>query len=726
MRKAAERVEDAEPAWRNYVIPRATLSHQIDGGVGRAMVNGGRRVSVEQLWDLGGNSKWKMRSQLEKLLCLLSACLFVFMAAAITISVLLYLDRQSISSSRLSGMSRHPSRDGFMASLLAVREKRETIDDLENKAEVCTSRDCALAAGNILSSMDTSVDPCEDFYTYACGRWIRENPIPDFLSRWGRFDQMERDVSYDLRGILEEKIKKGEAESIKKMKTFYRACMELPTKDEGESITPLLSDLRLFLGGWPMTMADGEWNPDGFSWLHTVARMRGTLGLGPLVTSYVHADEKNNTNSFFFIDQPWLGVDREVLLHPEYYGAILSGYKDYILDVAQVVSIYEGVNKSREELGPYVDDIIRFETELAMRISSAVKRREPSWMYKPMTLRELQNITDIAVVDGADWENYTNTVLSIAGMKVTKDSTIFAPETEYLKHLLVLLDATDPVIVGDEGNGKNQAHSQTKWVSAYVLHKQLGMAFPYTLTLVDTPGFGDTEGMKRDDELKNQIEQFFSHGGYFGVDQLDGVALERMELLRKGHAAVRQHGGELLTGLMGVKQVGQSTEEERSNANSFSSDDNESEYENAASALPPEISLPSHFMTPNDNHFLTELSEGFKREMVKFQELIKEAHACMHRIDEIALRPNPIEITNYIEMLIRKEFHEEQPGFSQRIKYLEEARRKSEVARAVLESYDPNDMEWDITMFDTDEPNEGELIKKPMRKLFQKLIKLFS
>ncbi|CAG0882771.1 unnamed protein product [Darwinula stevensoni] len=281
-------------------------------------------------------------------------------------------------------------------------------------------------------------------------------------------------------------------------------------------------------------------------------------------------------------------------------------------------------------------------------------------------------------------------------------------------------------LIGDEGNGKNQAQSQTKWVSAYVLHKQLGMAFPYTLTLVDTPGFGDTKGMKRDDELKNQIEQFFSHGGYFGVDQLDGVALERMELLRKGHASVRQHGGEWLTGWMGAREVGQRPEEERSNASSLSSDENESEYENAASALPPEISLPPHVRTPDDDHLLTVLSEGFKREMGKFQELIKEAHASMHRIDEIALRPNPIEITNYIEMLIRKEFQEEQPGHSQRIKYLEEARRKSEVAKAVLESYDPNDMEWDITMFDTDEPNEGEFKKKPMRKLFKKLTNLFS
>ncbi|CAG0894928.1 unnamed protein product [Darwinula stevensoni] len=70
---------------------------------------------------------------------------------------------------------------------------------------------------------------------------------------------------------------------------------------------------------------------------------------------------------------------------------------------------------------------------------------------------------------------------------------------------------------------KNQAFSQTEGISAYVLHKQPENIIPYTLTVIDTPGFGDTGGLKKDEELRNQIKEFFSHGGYFGVDQLDGV-----------------------------------------------------------------------------------------------------------------------------------------------------------------------------------------------------------
>ncbi|CAG0903456.1 unnamed protein product [Darwinula stevensoni] len=79
------------------------------------------------------------------------------------------------------------------------------------------------------------------------------------------------------------------------------------------------------------------------------------------------------------------------------------------------------------------------------------------------------------------------------------------------------------MLVTNEGIGRSQAWSQTKWITAYVLHKDEGFALPYTLTLIDTPGFGDTDGIHADKELREQIHEFFLKGGKFGVDQLDGI-----------------------------------------------------------------------------------------------------------------------------------------------------------------------------------------------------------
>ncbi|CAG0894927.1 unnamed protein product [Darwinula stevensoni] len=78
-------------------------------------------------------------------------------------------------------------------------------------------------------------------------------------------------------------------------------------------------------------------------------------------------------------------------------------------------------------------------------------------------------------------------------------------------------------LVVNEENENFEAHSQTNWISAYVLHKQEGISLPYTLTVIDTPGFGDSEGKKKDEELLKQIREFLSHGEYFGLEKLSGI-----------------------------------------------------------------------------------------------------------------------------------------------------------------------------------------------------------
>ncbi|XP_057365080.1 uncharacterized protein LOC130685823 [Daphnia carinata] len=64
--------------------------------------------------------------------------------------------------------------------------------------------------------------------------------------------------------------------------------------------------------------------------------------------------------------------------------------------------------------------------------------------------------------------------------------------------------------VRNEGNGRNQAHSQTSSVTAYTIHHQEGMAVPYSITIIDTPGYGDTRGIERDKEITAKIHRFLT------------------------------------------------------------------------------------------------------------------------------------------------------------------------------------------------------------------------
>ena len=69
----------------------------------------------------------------------------------------------------------------------------------------------------------------------------------------------------------------------------------------------------------------------------------------------------------------------------------------------------------------------------------------------------------------------------------------------------------------------DQTRSQTKCITAYTFHKDEDSPLPYTLTVIDTPGFGDTGGVERDKEIVKQIKDFFSIRGDEGIDQLHGI-----------------------------------------------------------------------------------------------------------------------------------------------------------------------------------------------------------
>ncbi|XP_051899675.1 uncharacterized protein LOC127585959 [Pristis pectinata] len=72
-----------------------------------------------------------------------------------------------------------------------------------------------------------------------------------------------------------------------------------------------------------------------------------------------------------------------------------------------------------------------------------------------------------------------------------------------------------------EETGKSQAESQTSSITAYQLHHQKGFKIDYSLTIIDTPGFGDTRGMSRDQQITDHIREFFTSPQ--GVDQIDAV-----------------------------------------------------------------------------------------------------------------------------------------------------------------------------------------------------------
>src|ERR1700730_11430058 len=78
------------------------------------------------------------------------------------------------------------------------------------------------------TAMDRTIDPCSDFYTYSCGAWIKNNPIPPDQASWDTYGKLADENRAQLRAILEEEAKTGNPldAATQKIGDYYATCID--------------------------------------------------------------------------------------------------------------------------------------------------------------------------------------------------------------------------------------------------------------------------------------------------------------------------------------------------------------------------------------------------------------------------------------------------------------------------------------------------------------------
>ncbi|KAK5639438.1 hypothetical protein RI129_011930 [Pyrocoelia pectoralis] len=226
---------------------------------------------------------------------------------------------------------------------------------LAGKGQLCVTTQCVNTASRILRAMDKTVDPCKDFYQYACGGWIRSNPVPDWTATWDRLAELRELLIEQMRQLLEvgdgSLNKTSESSGVRKARIMYRTCMD--ADKVGQSLDPLGKILKAM----GLHEHPSLFNNTDFDWLFTIAKARRLLGVSLLYGFNVAEDVRNSSTNKIVIEQTAPGFGERYLLNPQKFSAEIKHYKLYIL--AMLKEYGTKFNDS------FADNVISFSTEIA-------------------------------------------------------------------------------------------------------------------------------------------------------------------------------------------------------------------------------------------------------------------------------------------------------------------------------------------------------------------------
>jgi putative endopeptidase len=281
------------------------------------------------------------------------------------------------------------------------------------------AREFPYTPGLDVSAMDRQAEPCEDFYQYACGGWMKNNPIPADQARWSVYGKLAQDNQRYLWGILDDlaKRKEGRNANQQKIGDYFGACMDeraieqrgaAPLRPYFDQIGAMHSrrDLPRVLARLHLELADpalffGFGSSQDFADSSRVIAFASAGGLGlPDRDSYLKTDAKSKQ------------VRAKYLTH--------------------IVNTFKLLGETPALAQRHADQVMDMETTLAKASLTRVDKRNPYKLFHKMNGKRLQALTP-----GFDWHAY------LAGIGLPEVDTFNVTEPAFFKALARMWSSQD-------------------------------------------------------------------------------------------------------------------------------------------------------------------------------------------------------------------------------------------------------------------------------------------
>ena len=239
-----------------------------------------------------------------------------------------------------------------------------------------------------ITSMDKTIDPCVDFYTYACGNWMKKNPVPPDESSWGAYSKLQDENLLQLRGILETAANPSADRSPvqQKIGDYYASCVDEKAVEEA-GVSPLNKPLQKI---------------DSLHSKRDLAELVGQMvDEGVLFEFGSQQDFRDATQVIAGLDQGGLGLpDRDYYLKTDRKSVDLR--KAYVTHVQKMLEL---LGDKPAVAAQDARTVMRIETALARGSLTRLERRDPKKLDHKMTTAKL-----VSLSPSFRWDRYFSEV----------------------------------------------------------------------------------------------------------------------------------------------------------------------------------------------------------------------------------------------------------------------------------------------------------------------------
>lgn len=260
--------------------------------------------------------------------------------------------------------------------------------------------------------LDLKVRPQDDFFRFANGNWIDQNPVPPSESRWGSFNELEISNNKKLTSILEDaKISKApKGSDLQLLGDYYASYTDL-TNRKSLGISPIEKEIKEVQ------------NLKSKDEIIPLIAKHHQLGISSLFEFYVGQDLKNVEMNVIYISQGGIGLPNKDYYTSSDKSEIYNSYKNYIYEVLTIAKIEDPKIKA--------ESITTFESMMAKAMMTPSELRVPENTYNKFVFNDVDN-------------NYKNlkleTYISQIGLQQPRKLELIVGQVDFFKQINAMLE----------------------------------------------------------------------------------------------------------------------------------------------------------------------------------------------------------------------------------------------------------------------------------------------